>query len=101
MGQKKMNYTAAEVGEIYQVPYNTVLCWIRAGKLNAVRIGREYRVRQKDLEEMEARYEAQKPANKTTYDEVQRLLEKCEIDEDDLIRVLNQMKGFRRKVGEP
>lgn len=40
-----------EVARIYQVKTITVRDWIRRGKLNAVKIGREYRIRQQDIEE--------------------------------------------------
>lgn len=41
----------AEVTEILQVHWQTVLTYIKEGKLKAVKIGRGYRVTKKDLEE--------------------------------------------------
>jgi len=42
--------SAEEVGEILKVSRITVRRWCRAGKLPAVKIGKAYRIRRKDLE---------------------------------------------------
>lgn len=42
--------TVDEVAEIFNVKKMTVWAWIREKKLNAIRTGREYRVRPEDIE---------------------------------------------------
>lgn len=48
-------YTCKDVAERYGVKITTVWEWIRAGKLAAVRVGKQYRVRAEALEEFERR----------------------------------------------
>lgn len=43
--------TCDDVAEMYKVKRITVWQWIREKKLNAVRTGRDYRIRQQDVEE--------------------------------------------------
>ena len=42
-------YTGDEVAERYKVKVITVSEWIRKKKLNAIKLGREYRVYEEDL----------------------------------------------------
>lgn len=42
-------YTCDEVAERYKVKVITVWGWIRQRKLNAIKLGREYRVSEDDL----------------------------------------------------
>lgn len=42
-------YTCDEVAERYKVKVITVWEWIRQRKLNAIKLGREYRVSEEDL----------------------------------------------------
>ena len=42
-------YTCEEVAEMYRVKISTVWEWIRVGKLSAVRVGKQYRIRKEDL----------------------------------------------------
>ena len=53
--EKKMDrfYTCEEVAEKYRVKIETVWSWIRAKKLSAVRIGKQYRVTENDLARFE------------------------------------------------
>lgn len=44
-------YTCNEVAELYRVKTLTVWDWIRKKKLGAIKIGREYRVSQNQLDE--------------------------------------------------
>lgn len=43
-------YTCTEIAQRYTVPKQTVWLWIRQKKLLAIKIGREYRIRQCDVE---------------------------------------------------
>lgn len=43
-------YTLAEVRDILQVTQRTLYNWIKDGKLNAFRAGREWRVTKEELE---------------------------------------------------
>lgn len=45
-----------EVAQMYSVHKQTVWRWIREGRLSAVRIGRNYYVRPRDLDEMESKF---------------------------------------------
>lgn len=46
-------YTCEEVAERYSVKVITVWDWIRKKKLNAIKLGREYRVSEDDLIQFE------------------------------------------------
>lgn len=46
-------YTCDEVAERYKVKIITVWDWIRQRKLNAIKLGREYRISEEDLIEFE------------------------------------------------
>ncbi len=46
-------YNCDEVAERYKVKKNTVWDWIRKGILPAIRIGKMYRITQKDLDEFD------------------------------------------------
>lgn len=46
-------YTCAEVAVRYGVQIITVWDWIRKGKLSAIRLGRDYRISEADLQAFE------------------------------------------------
>ena len=46
-------YTCDEVAKRFSVQTRTVWDWIRANKLIAIRIGREYRIKEEDLRSFE------------------------------------------------
>lgn len=46
-------YTCEEVAEIYGVKIFTVWDWIKRKKMQALKIGREYRIREEDLKKFE------------------------------------------------
>jgi excisionase family DNA binding protein len=53
MSSKDNNfYTCKEVADIFAVARQTVWDWINAKKLPAFRIGKEYRIAEKDLNEL-------------------------------------------------
>lgn len=43
-------YTIKEVAKMLKVAYLTVYRWIRAGKLNSNKAGKQYRVKKEDLD---------------------------------------------------
>lgn len=43
-------YTTQEIADIFRVDYMTVYRWIRAGKLKAYKIEKQYRITELDLE---------------------------------------------------
>lgn len=43
-------HTIEQVAEMLQVVYLTVYRWIQDGKLKAVKAGKQYRIRQSDLD---------------------------------------------------
>lgn len=43
-------YTIEQVAEMLQVVYLTVYRWIQDGKLKSVKAGKQYRIRQSDLD---------------------------------------------------
>jgi len=49
-GGEHMLYTAPEIAVIAKVHIDTVRRWIRSGKLNAVRFGKEYRITEEELQ---------------------------------------------------
>lgn len=51
-------YTCDEVAQRFSVKVTTVWFWIRAGKLKAVKIGGNYRIKQEHLDEFEKNGEA-------------------------------------------
>ena len=46
-------YTCEEVAEMYRVKVTTVWEWVREKKLNALQIGKSYRIRQSDIDAFE------------------------------------------------
>lgn len=48
---EKQLLTVREVGEYLRIAPNTVYRWCRAGKLRAIKIGKEWRIEQKDLDQ--------------------------------------------------
>lgn len=46
-------YTCEEVAERYSVKLTTVWEWIRKGTLNALKVGKAYRVRERDILDFE------------------------------------------------
>lgn len=46
-------FTCNEVAERYRVKVITVWDWIRSGKLPAVKLGRDYRISEDDLQKFE------------------------------------------------
>ncbi|HRN69735.1 MAG TPA: helix-turn-helix domain-containing protein [Candidatus Woesebacteria bacterium] len=51
MDNKKVEYyTLEEVSEMLKVAYLTVYRWVRSGKLEAVKAGKQYRVSQIQLD---------------------------------------------------
>ena len=46
-------YTCQEVADLYHVKIGTVWAWIRSKKLSGIKIGKQYIVRQSDLEQFE------------------------------------------------
>lgn len=43
-------YTVKQVAELLQVHWQTILNYIKGGKLKAVKLGKGYRIEKKDLE---------------------------------------------------
>lgn len=46
-------YTCQEVADLYHVKIGTVWAWIRNKKLSGIKVGKQYFVRQSDLESFE------------------------------------------------
>ena len=46
---KEQYYTIEEVAEMLKVAYLTVYRWIQAGKLIAYKAGKQYRIKEEDL----------------------------------------------------
>lgn len=44
-------YTVTEVAAILKVHRETILRWIAEGKINAFKVGKEWRIDEKDLQE--------------------------------------------------
>lgn len=49
-GGKPKYYTTKSVAELFECHENTILKWIKDGKLPAFRIGRGWRIKQSDLD---------------------------------------------------
>lgn len=47
--EKEEYYTIEEVAKMLKIVYLTVYRWIRAGRLNAVKAGKQYRIKMSDL----------------------------------------------------
>ena len=47
---KEQYYTIEEVAKMLKVAYLTVYRWIRAGKMKAVKAGKQYRITQSELD---------------------------------------------------
>ena len=48
--EKEQYFTIEEVSEMLKVAYLTVYRWIQAGKLNAVKAGKQYRIEKNTLD---------------------------------------------------
>ena len=48
--QQHKFYTTQEIADILRVDYMTVYRWIRAGKLDAYQVQKQYRIRESDFE---------------------------------------------------
>ena len=48
--EEEKYYTIEEVAKILRVAYLTVYRWIQAGKLDAVKAGKQYRIKRSDLD---------------------------------------------------
>ncbi len=46
-------FTCKEIADRYSVKIITVYDWIKSGKLKAVKIGKQYRIRAKDVKKFE------------------------------------------------
>ena len=46
-------FTCEEIADMYQVKTITVWDWVRKKKLSAIKIGRDYRIRQEDIDVFE------------------------------------------------
>ncbi len=62
-------YTVQEVAEMLKVHWQTILNYIKTKKLKAVKIGKEYRIREADLSEF---LETNKTKQKWYYGEYSR-----------------------------
>lgn len=58
-------YTCAQVAQRYGVKQITVWDWIRKKKLPAIKLGRDYRIRQEDLDAFERSRMTVDSANQT------------------------------------
>ena len=46
-------YTCQEVADLYHVKIGTVWAWIRNKKMSGIKVGKQYIIRQSDLEQFE------------------------------------------------
>jgi len=58
--KKHSFWTIQQVAEILQIHWQTVLNYIKSGKLNAIKLGKGYRVSKKDLDEFIKNYKTKK-----------------------------------------
>lgn len=49
--EKQTIYTVKEVAEMLKVHFQTILAYIKDGKLKAMKIGKGYRISKKDLDD--------------------------------------------------
>lgn len=59
-GEEKF-YTIEEVAELLKVAYLTVYRWIQAGKLEAVKAGKQYRIKHTQLDKFLSLHKSKKP----------------------------------------
>lgn len=50
MSKEEQYYTIKEVAEILKVAYLTVYRWVKDGKIDAYKLGKEYRIKKVDLD---------------------------------------------------
>ena len=58
--KKHSFWTIQQVAEILQIHWQTVLNYIKSGKLNAIKLGKGYRVSKKDLDGFIKNYKTKK-----------------------------------------
>lgn len=74
-------YTCDEVAERYKVKIITVWDWIRQRKLNAIKLGREYRISEEDLIEFENERKTIQTKHQITYLQQMKQVQRKESDE--------------------
>ncbi len=75
-------YTCDEVAERYKVKIITVWDWIRQRKLNAIKLGREYRISEEDLIEFENERKTIQTKHQITYlQQMKQVSEQSEVKE--------------------
>ena len=72
-------YTCDEVAERYKVKIITVWDWIRQRKLNAIKLGREYRISEEDLIEFENERKTIQTKHQITYLQQMKQVQKKEV----------------------
>lgn len=85
-------YSTEDIAEILGVPKRSVQAWIRRRELTALKLGREYRIRESDLQEFLKRKE--KPAVNSSGFPIRRSLI------EELQHYTDVQKGAGKEVGE-
>lgn len=55
--KKEQYYSIEEIAKMLKVAYLTVYRWVQAGKLEAIKAGKQYRVKKNDLDKFVTSYE--------------------------------------------
>lgn len=94
-------YSVEQVAERLGLQVRTVRAYIRAGRLKAVRIGKQYRITRGDLEALTGRPEAD--AMPTRHLEVSAIVEMEGVGLDASIRLSNSLMATLngRRAGDP
>jgi excisionase family DNA binding protein len=100
-------YSVEQVANLLNLHVRTVRNYVREGRLNAVRIGKQYRIAREDLETMTGRPAAaleREPVRRQRHVEVSSIVEIDAVSPETSNRVVNMLGGSynsRRSGDEP
>jgi excisionase family DNA binding protein len=89
-------YSVEQVADLLNLHVRTVRNYVREGRLQAVRIGKQYRIARADLEAMTGRPASsldREPVRRTRHVEVSSIVEIDAISPDDASRMTNGLLG--------
>jgi excisionase family DNA binding protein len=100
-------YSVEQVADLLSLHVRTVRNYVREGRLQAVRIGKQYRIAREDLEAMTGRRASsfeREPVRRHRHIEVSSIIEIDAVSPDTASRVMNLVGGSynsRRSGDEP
>lgn len=89
-------YSVEQVASLLNLHVRTVRNYVREGKLNAVRIGKQYRIAREDIEAMTGSSLAPEPVTRHRYIEVSSIVEIDAIGQELAMRLMNALTAIAK-----